>query len=222
MFPEKHRLDRESIALRAARELEDGMYVNLGIGIPTLASNFISEGRKVMFQTENGALGFGPIAIDEEIDWDLVNAGGQPVTMLPGISFFNQAESFAMIRGGHIDVVILGAFQVSKKGDLASSSVPGKLPSIGGAMDLVSGAKKVIITMEHITKNGEPRIVEECTYPLTGRSCVGLIITDIAVIEIIKEELVLKEVAPNWQAEEVQALTDATLSVEQTVKEIEL
>jgi len=219
---QKPRLDRETIALRAAKELQDGMFVNLGIGIPTLVSNFIPEGRTVMFQTENGALGIGAIASGDEIDWDLINAGGQPVTLAPGISFFDQAQSFAMIRGEHLDVAVLGAMQVSRKGDLANWAAPGKMASIGGAMDLVVGAKKVIVTMEHVSSKGQPKIVEECTYPLTGRECVSLIVTDLAVIEVNDGGLVLKEVARGWTAEEVQGVTGARLQISPELREIEL
>jgi len=222
MMTDKPRLDRQTIALRAAGELQDGMFVNLGIGIPTLVANFIPEGRTIMFQTENGALGLGAIASEGEIDWDLINAGGQPVTLAPGISFFDQAQSFAMIRGGHLDVAVLGAMQVSQKGDLANWSAPGKMGSIGGAMDLVSGAKKVIITMEHVSSKGQPKIVEECTFPLTGRACVSLIITDLAIIEVTGDGLLLKEIAAGWTIDEVQAVTGARLKVSPELKEIEL
>jgi 3-oxoacid CoA-transferase B subunit len=211
------------MALRAAKEFDDGMVINLGIGIPTLAVNFIPSGREVLFQTENGALGFGPIAQLEEADIDLVNAGGQPVTRKPGMSLFDHAESFVMIRGGHIDLCVLGGLQVSEKGDLANWLLPKRgVGSIGGGMDLAFGAKKIIVVMTHNTKEGEPKIVKECTYALTAPECVDLIITDIAVIEVAGQGLVLKEIAPGWTAEEVQALTEAELIVDSEPKEIEL
>jgi len=219
----KARLDRETIAMRVAKEFQDDNVVNLGIGIPTLASNYIPEGRRVIFHTENGALGFGPIASEEEQDIDLINAGGQFVTRLPGMSFFHHADSFAMIRGGHVDITVLGGFQVSEKGDLANWLSPERgVGNIGGAMDLAVGSEKVIVAMEHTMKNGEPKIVRECSYSLTGKECVNLIVTDLAVIEVTPHGLVLKEVAPGWSAEEVQALTEPRLLLAEDLKEIEL
>jgi len=219
----KERLDRETIAMRIAKELRDGYYVNLGIGIPTLVSDFIPEGRTIIFQAENGILGYGALATEEERDADLINAGGQPVTLVPGASFFHHADSFAMIRGGHIDLTVLGGYQVSEKGDLANWMVPWrKAGSIGGAMDLVSGAKRVIVAMEHTTKDGEPKIVKECTYPLTGKECVDLVVTDLAVIEVTKEGLLLKEYAPGFSVEEIQAVTEPKLKIAEDLKEIEL
>ncbi len=220
---ERRRLDEQTMALRAAKEFEDGMVINLGIGIPTLAVNFIPSGREVMFHTENGALGFGPVARVEEADIDLVSAGGQPVTRKPGMSFFDHAESFAMIRGGHIDLCVLGGLQVSERGDLANWLLPKRgVGSIGGGMDLAFGARRTIVVMTHSTKEGKPKIVKRCTYALTAPECVDLIISDIAVIEVDEQGLVLKEVAPGWTAEEVRALTEAELIVAPDLKEIEL
>ena len=220
---EKQRLDRQTMALRAAKEFEDGMVVNLGIGIPTLCVNFIPEEKEVLFHTENGALGFGPIAAPEESDLDLVNAGGQFVTAREGMSFFPHDESFAMIRGGHIDLCVLGGMQVSENGDLANWLLPERgIGSIGGAMDLAFGAKKLIVIMEHTTKDSKLRILNRCNYELTAPRCVSLIVTDIAVIEVTDEGLVLKEVAPGWSAEEVQALTEPKLIIAPDLKEIEL
>ena len=219
----KMRLDEETIALRAAKEFEDGMMVNLGYGMPGLCANFIPEGRTVFFQSENGTLGYGPLLTDEEKDYELINASDQPVTPLPGMCFFDSATSFDMIRGGHIDVVILGAYQVSEKGDLANWGRPGRpATGMGGGMDLASGSKKLMVMMLHTTKEGGPRIVRQCTFPLTARNCVKKIFTDIAVIDVTKQGLILREVAPTWTAEEVQAVTEAKLIVDEDLKEIEL
>ena len=217
-------LSRELIALRAAKELRDGMYVNLGIGLPTLVSQFIPEGMEVMLHSENGVLGYGRITTEEkEMDIDLVNAGLQPVTLLPGASFFNHADSFAMIRGGHIDLAILGGYQVSEKGDLANWATSlEKVGAVGGAMDLACGVKRVVVLMQHVTASGEPRIVKQCTYPLTAREVVNTIITDLAVIEVGKEGLIVKEIAPGWTPEEVQSLTEPKLMVAPDLREIEL
>jgi len=220
---EKQRLDREAMALRAAMEFVDGMVVNLGIGIPTLCSNFIPEGREVLFHTENGVLNFGPLAPPEQSDLQLGNAGGEYVTPKPGMSFFAHDESFSMIRGGRIDICALGGMQVSEKGDLANWLLPGRgIGSIGGGMDLAFGAKKLIIIMEHNSKDGQPKILKKCTYELTAPQCVDLIVTDIAVIEVTPKGLVLKEAAPGWSAEEVQALTEPELIIAPDLKEIEL
>ena len=220
---EKQRLDREAMALRAAKEFGDGMVVNLGIGIPTLCSNFIPEGREVLFHTENGVLNFGPLAPPEQSDLNLVNAGGEYVTPKPGMSFFTLDESFSMIRGGRIDICTLGGMQVSEKGDLANWLLPGRgIGSIGGGMDLAFGAKKLIIIMEHNSKDGRPKILKKCTYELTAPQCVDLIVTDIAVIVVTPKGLVLKEAAPGWSAEEVQALTEPELIIAPDLKEIEL
>lgn len=219
----KSGLSRELIALRVAKEFEDGYYVNLGIGLPTLVSSFIPEGIDVTLHTQNGILGYGRIANEEEMDPDLINAGSQPVTLNPGATFFDSAEAFAMIRGGHIDVVVLGAFQVSERGDLANwMTLERKAGSIGGSMDLVNGAKKVIVAMEHTSRSGEPRIVKECTYPLTGRGVVNLVVTNLAVIEVTPEGLLLKEVAPSVTPEEVQAVTQPKLKLAGALKEIVL
>lgn len=223
----KQRLDRETIAMRVASEFQDGDVVNLGIGIPTLCSNFIPEGRTVVFHTENGALGFGRVlAMDEAVesgDVDMINAGGQFITPLPGMCFFHHADSFAMIRGGHVDISVLGGFQVSEKGDLANWFSPERgVGNIGGGMDLAVGAKKLIVAMEHTSRSGEPKIVKRCSYPLTGKACVDLVVTDLAVIEVTGRGPVLKEMAPGWTAEEVQALTEPELIIAPGLKEIEL
>lgn len=219
----KSGLSRELIALRVAKEFRDGYYVNLGIGLPTLVSNFIPEGMDVVLHAENGILGYSRIATEEEMDSDLINAGSQPLTLKPGAAFFDSADSFAMIRGGHIDVSVLGAFQVSERGDLANWMTPErKVGSVGGSMDLVSGTKKVIVAMEHTTRSGEPRIVKECTYPLTGRGVVGMIITNLAVIEVTPEGLLLKEVAPSVTPEEVQAATEPKVKLAEELREMEL
>ena len=220
---DKERLDREVIAIRVAKELPDGAYVNLGIGIPTLVSNYVSEGRTVIYHSENGVLNCGPLADEGEEDIDLINAGGQFLKMVPGMSFFNSADAFAMIRGGHIDVTVLGALQVSERGDLANWMLPERgVGNIGGAMDLAMGARRIIVAMEHTDRNNRPKIVKECSYPTTARECVSLIVTDIAVIQVTGEGLLLKEVAPGWSAEDVQQLTEAPLAVPPDLKEIEL
>jgi 3-oxoacid CoA-transferase subunit B len=217
-------LSRELIALRAARELSEGTYVNLGIGLPTLVSQFIPEGVEVMLHAENGVLGYGSITTEnKEMYIDLVNAGLQPVTLRPGASFFNHADSFAMIRGGHIDLAILGGYQVSEKGDLANWATSSeKVGAVGGAMDLACGVKRVIVLMQHVTASGEPRIVKQCTYPLTAREVVDTIITDLAVIEVVKEGLLLKEIAPGWTTGEIQAVTEPKLIIAPDLKDIEL
>ena len=214
-------LSRELIALRASRELSDGMIVNLGIGLPTLVSNFI-DGLDITLQSENGILGYGNI-LEYDFEPDFINAGGQPVEILPGASFFNSAESFGMIRGGHIDVAILGGLQVSSIGDLANWYVPERGGgSIGGAMDLAVGAKKLIITMAHITKDGAPRIMNECSYPLTAEKCVDLIVTDLAVIQCQDQQLTLVETAPGISVDEIINLTAAELIIDSNVKEMSL
>ena len=220
---EKQRLDEQTMALRVAKEFEDGMVVNLGIGIPTQCVNYIPEGREILFHTENGALNFGPIATPEEADIDLINAGGQNITTREGMSFFSHDESFAMIRGGRIDISVLGGMQVSEKGDLANWLLPTRgIGSIGGGMDLAFGAKKLIVVMTHNTKDGEPKILNKCNYELTAPHCVDLIVTDIAVIGVTPEGLVLKEMSPGWSADEVQALTEPKLILAPDLKEIEL
>lgn len=210
---DKPRLTREQIAQRAALELPDGAYVNLGFGIPTLIADYLPKGVTVYFHSENGILGMGRRARPGEEDFDLVDAMKVPVTLIPGASFFHQADAHLMTRGGHLDVAVLGGLQVSEKGDLANWRVPGaKGPGgIGGAMDIAAGAKRLIICMEHVTKDGAPKIVRQCTYPLTALACVDTIVTDLAVIDVTPEGLLLREIAPGWSAEEVQNLTGAPL-----------
>ena len=219
----KSRLDKQTIALRAAREFPDGSVVNLGYGMPGLCANLIPEGRTVFFQSENGVLGYGKLATDKEKDYELINASDQPVLPSPGMCFFDSAASFDMIRGGHIDIVVLGAYQVSEKGDLANWGRPGRSATgMGGGMDLAVGAGRVIVTMLHNTREGEARIVSNCTFPLTAKWCVSLIVTDLAVIEVTNEGLVLREIAPGWTVPEVKALTEARLETAADLKEIEI
>lgn len=216
-------LDKNQIAQRIAREMKDGYYVNLGIGIPTLVSNYIPKDIRVVLHSENGMLGMGPFPTKETVDADLINAGKQTVTYLPGASFFDSSASFAMIRGGHVDITILGAFEVSEKGDIASWKVPGRLiKGMGGAMDLVASAKNIIVAMQHTNKEGQSKLLKKCTLPLTGVSCVKKVVTDLAVMDITKRGFELRERAPGVTIEQIKTATEGTLIVEGDIPEIVL
>jgi 3-oxoacid CoA-transferase B subunit len=223
----KERLSREAIAMRIAKEFFDGAIVNLGIGIPTLCSSFVPEGIQVTYQTENGALGFGPVVNQEDMDkWadiDLVNAGGQYVYPKPGMVFFSHADSFAMIRGGHVDIAVLGILEVSEKGDLANWMFPGRgVGNIGGGMDLAFNCRRIIGATEHTTREGKPKIVKTCSIPLTAPHCMDMVVTDIAVITFSPQGPVLLEVAPGWAPADVQELTEPKLIISESLKEMEL
>ncbi len=212
-------LDRNQIAQRIAQEVEEGFTVNLGIGIPTLVANFISLSKNIMLQSENGLLGIGPFPLNDEVDPDLINAGKQTITTVPGASFFSSADSFAMIRGGHIDLTVLGAMQVDQNGNIANWMVPGKMvKGMGGAMDLVASAKRVIVAMQHVDKSGESKLLKECTLPLTGVHCIHRIVTDMAVVDVTPTGFLLREIAPGFEVEDIIKATSAPLQIASDLK----
>ena len=214
-------LTRDQLAQRVAQEFKDGYYVNLGIGIPTLAANFIPDDMQVMLQSENGLLGMGPFPLDEEVDADLINAGKQTVTMVEGASLFSSAESFAMIRGGHVDLTVLGAFEVDCQGNIASYMIPGKLiKGMGGAMDLVAGADNIIVTMTHASKSGDSKLLSQCTLPLTGKGCIKRVLTDLALLDIEDGKFILRERAPGVSVEEIANRTSGELVIPDHVPEM--
>jgi 3-oxoacid CoA-transferase subunit B len=214
-------LTREQLAQRVAQEFKDGYYVNLGIGIPTLSANYIPEGMNVMLQSENGLLGMGAFPLEEEVDADLINAGKQTVTVVDGGSIFSSADSFAMIRGGHVDLTVLGAFEVDCQGNIASYMIPGKLiKGMGGAMDLVAGADNIIVTMTHASKHGDSKLLAQCTLPLTGKGCIKRVLTDLALLDIADGKFILRERAPGVSIEEIQRLTAGELVVPDVVPEM--
>jgi len=214
-------LNRDQLAKRISQEIKDGFVVNLGIGIPTLVANHIPKGMFVMLQSENGLLGMGPFPTKETVDADLINAGKQTITTVPGASFFSSADSFAMIRGGHVDLTVLGAMEVDQEGSIANWMVPGKLvKGMGGAMDLVAGARRVIVAMQHRDKAGNSKILKKCTLPLTGQNCVHRVVTDMAVLDLSKEGFVLKELAPGLTIEDIKAASEAPLRIDPDVREI--
>jgi 3-oxoacid CoA-transferase subunit B len=216
-------LDKNQIAKRIAKEVKNGMYVNLGIGIPTLVANYIPEGVEVVLQSENGLLGMGPFPTDDKVDADLINAGKQTITTLPGSSIFSSAESFGMIRGEHVDLTILGAMEVSENGDIANWKIPGKMvKGMGGAMDLVASAKNIIVAMQHTARDGSSKLLKECTLPITGLKCIKKIVTDLAVLEVTEAGFKLLERAPGVSVEDIQKATEGRLIVEGDIPEVQL